>query len=595
MKKIMILPAIVGAAVISVSCARSSLAEWEATHGRVEVSSVASDAATRAVPSNVETLKANAIYKIYTLDPANRGLIRTVEGTSNLPSSFHLATGDYRVDVEAFDTKGVTASFTDKSYAGSQSFTVTANQTVAVEVPCTLRSAAVELVVDESVTKEFDSYSFNAGYDLATEGCYLNYNASTAALGYFTMPDGSAILAWNFTGTRTDQSSVSKSDYIYDVQAGYKYTVKLKYTSSTGTFAITVLVDTDTDDKDDTIVFAPDQTGVQECSKWDVWACHANLSATVNEEEYGTSTIQIGYRTSGSSTWSTVAVVKEDTNSFAASVGGLSPQTAYEYALLVDGAVVGSTRTLTTDIATALVNGSFESWSGSSYPLPYGSSDSPWWGSGNEAANMASKVICTYDSSTKVDGTYSAKLQAAQISILTINKLAPGNLFTGEFAGTVGTTGGKVNFGRPFTARPTSLTLSFKYNSGSINNMNGYPSTETDPPVSGGNDRFQIYIMVGDWDYKSYGGTSSCPVQVNTTVQSSFIDLNGANVIGYAELVRKQTVSDWTTVTLPLTYLRENATPTHIIISCSSSQFGDYFTGSSDSVLWVDNMILNYE
>ena len=34
--------------------------------------------------------------------------------------------------------------------------------------------------------------------------------------------------------------------------------------------------------------------------------------------------------------------------------------------------------------------------------------------------------------------------------------------------------------------------------------------------------------------------------------------------------------------------------PTHIIISCAASQFGDYFTGCSSSKLWLDAFELIY-
>ncbi len=35
--------------------------------------------------------------------------------------------------------------------------------------------------------------------------------------------------------------------------------------------------------------------------------------------------------------------------------------------------------------------------------------------------------------------------------------------------------------------------------------------------------------------------------------------------------------------------------PTHLIVVCSASRWGDYFTGSTDSCLLVDDLELIYE
>ena len=37
------------------------------------------------------------------------------------------------------------------------------------------------------------------------------------------------------------------------------------------------------------------------------------------------------------------------------------------------------------------------------------------------------------------------------------------------------------------------------------------------------------------------------------------------------------------------------AYPTHIVISCAASQFGDYFTGYDGSQLWLDHFEFIYE
>ena len=124
-------------------------------------------------------------------------------------------------------------------------------------------------------------------------------------------------------------------------------------------------------------------------------------------------------------------------------------------------------------------------------------------------------------------------------------------------------------------------------------------------------DRAQIKIAFGTWSAKKYGGTDQSPVQVNTTEPNTFVDFyndmkggtvaNGDVIIfndGYdinkAGKVTKST-GEWIEYVVPINYQKLNVYPTHIIISCSASQYGDYFIGSTSSKLWLDAFELIYE
>lgn len=219
----------------------------------------------------------------------------------------------------------------------------------------------------------------------------------------------------------------------------------------------------------------------------------------------------------------------------------------------------------------------------------------PWWGSGNGCsskgvAGSASMgfVICAPDGEIVASGKQSARLQSAWAIV----KFAAGNLFSGEFAGLVGTKGGKVNFGRPFTSRPSAMTVMVKYHNGPIDHVDGYP--EGKPVKVGDPDMAQIFIALGDWDAKTYGGTPESPVQVNTTDPETFFNPEGANVIAYGSFTTDHEIGEWTKVTIPLEYHNDFIEPTHIIVSCAASYLGDYFTGCSESKLWVDDFYLEY-
>ena len=83
-------------------------------------------------------------------------------------------------------------------------------------------------------------------------------------------------------------------------------------------------------------------------------------------------------------------------------------------------------------------------------------------------------------------------------------------------------------------------------------------------------------------------------MEVNTTDRSTFFDPQGESVIAYGRYVVGESVEERTKVEIPLEYVSTSRKPTHIIISCASSMLGDYFTGSPNSVLWIDDLRLEY-
>ncbi|MCD8261594.1 MAG: PCMD domain-containing protein, partial [Bacteroides sp.] len=44
-----------------------------------------------------------------------------------------------------------------------------------------------------------------------------------------------------------------------------------------------------------------------------------------------------------------------------------------------------------------------------------------------------------------------------------------------------------------------------------------------------------------------------------------------------------------------LDYKSLDRIPTHIIVVCTASKYGDFFTGSTSSILWLDDFELIYE
>lgn len=325
------------------------------------------------------------------------------------------------------------------------------------------------------------------------------------------------------------------------------------------------------------------------------------------------------YRLEGVEEWTAVSDsdITSDGGTFTARIKGLLPATIYEVQAF-SGDDSSSICEFETEPPVRLPNGSFEyasKVSGKDYYKFYDPSCGVeegmymFWGSGNGegsegvngSANMG--IVITYiDTEDKVDGKQSVRAQTSQLA----GMLAAGNLFTGQFAGLVGTSGGKVNFGRPWTTRPSALKLYCKYKTGKIDIINGTPAGVT--LTKEDYDRADIKVAIGNWNYKTYGGTPESPVHVNTTDEKTFVDFNtdkstiaNGNVTIYhdgyvmnGEGKVTAGTDTWVEYTIPLKYHDMDEKPTHIIISCAASMYGDYFTGCSSSKLWIDAVELVY-
>jgi hypothetical protein len=79
----------------------------------------------------------------------------------------------------------------------------------------------------------------------------------------------------------------------------------------------------------------------------------------------------------------------------------------------------------------------------------------------------------------------------------------------------------------------------------------------------------------------------------STIAHGNLVIHNDGYILNDAEKVVK-TTSEWVEYTIPLNYHDMDAIPTHIVISCAASRYGDYFTGCSSSKLWIDAVELIY-
>ncbi len=581
-------------------------------NGSFSLSVMMGEVSTKA-PLSQDELLSTAKVGIYKADFS--GKVREYV-YSQIPEAIYLPADDYRVDVVAGELVKETpavASWDQKSYKGSSTVKIESGQSSTVTVTAKVCNAVSNVTFDPTIAELFEEgYTCSIGVSQDNEDSRLTYSAADSGKdGFFIVSGFEPSLYWTFNGTlKKDGSAFSKSGEIGAVEAGKRYKLNLKYVEKDGILSFELMVDDSTNDVFDNIIFEASSTGVAQTSRFEVWAGHFTAHADVDETQYDKDDVAFEYRQKDAQDWTEIKAERDSEGSFSAKITGLTPETTYEYRLVVKSLESGeaeylpASKDITTDVATPVPNGGFETTSSaesSKYKSFYDpASDDPtlkkqWWGNGNEGATLvgSSSVICYPDDSDKKEGSQSVCLQSRWVVV----KFAAGNLFSGHFGDLIGTNGGTVYFGRPFTARPTALRFWMKYSGGVINRDS---SNVPEDGKTGNYDKASIRVALGTWNYRQYGGDADSPILVNTTDVSTFVDFStDKSTIAFGEKIVSSDDSnpakDWIQVTIPLEYSSLTTYPTHIVISCAASMYGDYFSGYDNSKLWLDGMELIYE
>ena len=202
---------------------------------------------------------------------------------------------------------------------------------------------------------------------------------------------------------------------------------------------------------------------------------------------------------------------------------------------------------------------------------PWASGATSFWSTGNggSAPFIGSITTPTDDS---VSGK-AAHLQSRWAAI----KLAAGNIFTGDFA--LDGTNGIITMGRPFTTFPTGLRFYYKYKTSKVNRV----KVDRFEYMRNQNDSCHVYVALTTDKY------------VVRTAKGESFNRKDPSVIAYGEFASNQNQSTYKQVEIELEYYDLKKTPNYLIIVCSSSKYGDFFTGGDASEMWLDEMELVYE
>ena len=323
----------------------------------------------------------------------------------------------------------------------------------------------------------------------------------------------------------------------------------------------------------------------------DAWATMAWLYGAAEEG----AKVGFRYRKEGDTAWIEAPKATVSGGTFSTCVKGLTPETEYEF-LAYSNEDLSPIAARRTEATRALENGDFEHWSvDNGIVYPYAAGGAPFWATGNVGASIANTTVTegVNDPRPGSSGQLSARLSSVYANLFGVGRFAAGNLYVGNYVRNDGTHG-IINFGRPFTARPVALRGWVKYNCGAMDYITTQPPGQT--LQKGDPDCGSLYIALGDWDPAIYGGTEESPVEVATRrIEETAFNKDAEAVIAYGELLLGESVNEWTEVTIPINYRSTGRIPTHIIVAFAASRYGDYFSGSSKSVLWVDDFELIYE
>ncbi len=395
-------------------------------------------------------------------------------------------------------------------------------------------------------------------------------------------------LSWNYKyEPDIDMSycSVTFGAQLLNSLAGGEYPVEMSVTDSYGkTTAATLNV----------IVSGADApvSAVSIDGTADVWATRATLRGSVLQADAAASA-GFRYRMTGTDDWIDVKG-SVDGSDFYAEISGLTPGASYEYIVTSDGYVGVMPRRFTTEEALLIPNGGFETWNISSSPYLLAESLSTrFWDTGNHGSATLNKNITTPESNLKHSGEYSAKLASQFVGFLSLGKFAAGNAFIGQYLNTDGADG-VLGLGRPFTSRPSALSGFVRYEPATVDN-----SKISEMP-KGAMDKGVIYVaLVADEGLESYtvnGETTSWPFVIKTKEsERRLFDKEDPRIIAYGEMIfeSKTEGSGLVEFNIPLEYSRHDAKAAYLIMVCSASYYGDYFTGGP-SVMYLDDFSFAY-
>lgn len=577
-------------ALTAVSCQQDDELKGNVGYLRIEVGTNAY-VDTRSVPEDYNPKQ----IALQILDSSNEVVKETDDWEELKGQQLRLTPGTYTIKASSNGFDGSESGFDIPYYAGSQQVTIESGKEETANITCTLANVKVTVNYDESFQK-FASATTTVASELEGVAALNFMMGNELKPGYF--PVGN--LNVTVKVTNNDGQSYSQTTEITDVKARKHYILNFKVADAGGINKPTVTIDGEEITYTFQFNVSTEATTQLEAASANAWSNFAYVEGSVlsAESELEPTAMRFEYKTADADEWTTVTAANEGGN-YKATLTALTPATTYVYRMVYEKGeenYVSDEVSFTTEAATPLPNGNLDDWymSGKTwYPVTendYNVSGS-FWDSSNPATTTGAGALVnknpTQGNSTTVhtSGGQSAELKSQYAGAFGIGKFAAASLYTGKFNSLVGTNGAKIDFGQSFVSRPTALHGWFHYTSGKIDYRGG--NTPEGLGEMGTDDLCSIYVAL-----------SKKQKQVDNTKTETFLDLeNDADIIAYGQLADAEavTTNGWKEFTLNFKYKTLDPQDSYyLIIVFSSSKYGDYFTGSTNSVMYVDDLELVY-
>ena len=382
------------------------------------------------------------------------------------------------------------------------------------------------------------------------------------------MPEGTPLNRLQVTGCKLGPAEITTLDPVIEAGQYYDFTepmqVKVSAYGRSQTWTIFVL-------HTDAIVTT---------TQVDAWSCVIYAYGSAPEDaENG-----FQYRAFSSSEWTTVpqSWITHNGGAFSCRIPHLLPLTEY-VVRATSNSDVGNEVTVTTDPTRDLPDGSYNDWwlKNNKIWCPWAEDGEQFWDTGNTGAATLGNSNVTPSDDTPTGTGKSARLETRFVGIGSIGKLAAGSIYSGSFVRVDGTNG-ILAFGRPWTLRPTKLRGFYKFHSEPIN----YASTEY-KNLMGRPDSCHIYVALTDWEQ---------PYEIRTNPNNrQLFDRNSPAIIAYGELIRGNDTNGWQEFEVEFIYRSTSRRPRYILVCSAASKYGDFFTGGTGTVLYVDQLSLDYD
>ena len=496
-----------------------------------------------------------------------------------------LKQGEYTIEAVSYGWDG-NAGVDRAYYTGKTTVTIEKGKTATANVVCSLANVKVTVAFEQAFLDKLGNGTIKVQVKSAS-GTLVDFAPKGTSVAYFPVSD----LTVAYTVVSAAGKTNSKEQKISEVSAKDHYILNFK-NQATGTGNVTVTVDPTMNQYTYDFTIDPNAKSGATLSA-NPWSQLAYLTATdITLDSGELSSLKFQYRPKNTDTWMDVATtVNTAASSATATLTGLTSAMVYEYQL-TDGEISIAKGEFTTETEIALYNGSFEIWNKSGdtwYPetAEKAGNTTSFWNTSNPGTSQGMGAIGgavnpTTGVTTPIHGgTYAAELKSTE----KLSVFAAASLYTGSFMGLSGMSA-NMEFGKAFTTRPTGLHGYYKYTPAVINKVDRTPAGVT--IVQGETmDQCAIFIALAKKTFTFNNKNEDQYIQYATD----------PNIIAYGELPSgAATEGDgYVEFNIPLKYKNLTDQPTHIIVVCSSSKYGDYMTGGVGSTLYVDDLSLIYD